>query len=77
MRSKDSRPVLRGLGDSNVSWLPGEYILIRDPDQAGREWEESVSAAIRHGGAPIHCLCPPDTLDPDEAILSGWWSSAI
>jgi len=23
MRSKDSRPVLRGLGDSNVSWLPG------------------------------------------------------
>ena len=54
-----------------------EYILIRDPDKAGQEWEESVSAAIRHGGAPIHCLCPPDTLDPDEAILSGWWPSAI
>ena len=54
-----------------------EYILIRDPDKAGQEWEESVSAAIRHGGAPIHCLCPPDTLDPDEAILSGWWPSII
>ena len=23
MRSKDSRPVLRGLGGSNASWLPG------------------------------------------------------
>jgi hypothetical protein len=54
-----------------------EYILIRDPDKAGQEWEESVSAAIRHGGAPIHCLCPPDTLDPDEAILSGWWPSIV
>ena len=54
-----------------------EYILIRDPDQAGQEWEESISAAIRHGGAPRHCLCPPDTLDPDEAILSGWWPSVI
>ena len=54
-----------------------EYILIRDPDKAGLEWEESVSAAIRHGGAPIHCLCPPDTLDPDEVILRGWWPSIL
>jgi hypothetical protein len=54
-----------------------KYILIRDPDKAGQEWEESVSAAIRHGGAPIHCLCPPNTLDPDEAILSGWWPSIL
>ena len=54
-----------------------EYVLIRDPDKAGEEWEESVSEVIRYGGAPIHCLCPPDALDPDEAILSGWWPSAI
>ncbi len=29
MRSKVSRPVLRGLGDSNVSRLPGEYLKER------------------------------------------------
>jgi hypothetical protein len=54
-----------------------EYILIRDPDQAGQEWEESVSAAIRHGGAEVVQMCPPGILDPDEAILNGWWPSAI
>jgi hypothetical protein len=54
-----------------------EYILIRDPDKAGQEWEVSVSVAIRHGGASVHCLCPPGTLDPDEAILSGWWPSIV
>ena len=54
-----------------------EYILIRDPDKAGEEWEERVSEAIRYGGAQVQPLCPPDTLDPDEAILNGWWPSAI
>lgn len=77
MRSKDSCPVLRGLGDSNVSWLPGEYILIRDPDQAGLEWSKTVSAAIRYGGAQMVQMCPPGSLDPDEAILNSWWPSAI
>jgi hypothetical protein len=77
MRSKDSRPVLRGLGDSNVSWLPGEYVLLRDPDKAGVEWAQSVSASIRHGGAKVRTLRPPDQLDPDEAILSGWWPSIL
>jgi hypothetical protein len=54
-----------------------EYVLIRDPDKAGEEWEERVSEAIRYGGAPVETLCPPETLDPDEAILNGWWPSAI
>jgi hypothetical protein len=54
-----------------------EYILIRDPDQAGLEWSKTVSAAIRSGGAQMVNLCPPGTLDPDEAILNGWWPSAI
>ncbi|MCL4268610.1 MAG: toprim domain-containing protein, partial [Anaerolineales bacterium] len=52
-----------------------EYLLLRDPDQAGIEWAQSVSASIRHGGAKVHTLRPPDQLDPDEAILSGWWPS--
>ena len=50
-----------------------EYLLIRDPDEAGQTWEARVSEVIRYGGAPVHCLCPPGTLDPDEAILNGWW----
>ncbi|MBX3038582.1 MAG: toprim domain-containing protein [Anaerolineales bacterium] len=54
-----------------------EYILIRDPDKAGVEWAQSVSASIRHGGGKVRILQPPDRLDPDEAILHGWWPSGI
>jgi len=54
-----------------------EYVLLRDPDEAGREWARTVSAAIRHGGAKARTLRPPDNLDPDEAILRGWWNSGI
>ena len=54
-----------------------EYILLPDPDKAGLEWAQSVSASIRHGGAKVRTLRPPDKLDPDEAILSGWWPSEI
>ena len=54
-----------------------EYVLIRDPDQAGREWAKTVSEAIRHGGAKARTLRPPDRFDPDEAILKGWWSPGI
>ena len=54
-----------------------DYVLLRDPDKAGTEWAQAVSASIRHGGAKVRTLKPPDQLDPDEAILSGWWPSAI
>lgn len=54
-----------------------EYILLRDPDKAGVEWACSISASIRSGGAKVRNLRPPDKLDPDEAILSGWWLSVI
>ncbi|MBI5963659.1 MAG: toprim domain-containing protein [Chloroflexi bacterium] len=54
-----------------------EYVLLRDPDQAGLEWAENVSASIRHGGAQVLTYTPPNQLDPDEAILGGWWPSAI
>ena len=29
------------------------------------------------GGAKVRTLRPPDQLDPDEAILSGWWPSIL
>jgi hypothetical protein len=54
-----------------------EYVLLRDPDKAGQEWAKTVSASIRHGGGKVRTLRPPDQLDPDEAILSGWWPSGI
>jgi len=54
-----------------------EYVLLRDPDKAGLEWVQSVSDSIRHGGANVCAFEPPDKLDPDEAILSGWWPSVI
>jgi len=52
-----------------------EYVLLQDPDQAGDEWAQGVSAAIRHGGASVRILRPPEPFDPDESILNGWWPS--
>jgi hypothetical protein len=49
------------------------YTLIHDPDQAGREWCETVSGAIRQATSQVRILSTPGMLDPDEAILSGWW----
>ena len=77
MRSKDSCPVLRGLGDSNASRLPGRYTLIHDPDKAGLEWCETVSGAIRHATSDVRIVSTPGTLDPDEAILGGWWPDGL
>jgi hypothetical protein len=54
-----------------------EYVLLRDPDEAGREWATKLLAAIRKGGANVRALKPPDSLDPDEAILKGWWNASI
>ena len=54
-----------------------EYVLLHDPDKAGTKWVESVSASIRHGGAPVITYTPPNQLDPDEAILNGWWPSIL
>jgi hypothetical protein len=54
-----------------------EYLLLRDPDKAGVEWAQSVSASIRGGGAKVRSLRPPDQFDPDEAILNGWWPDVL
>lgn len=54
-----------------------EYILLSDPDPAGEAWVKTVSDAIRHGGGQAHAIRPPGRLDPDEAILGGWWPSEI
>jgi DNA primase len=53
------------------------YTLIPDPDQAGREWCDSVSGAIRHATPEVYIVSTPGTLDPDEAILGGWWPDIL
>lgn len=50
-----------------------EYLLVRDPDEAGAQWTAHVGKAIHDGGAKLYLATPPDSLDPDEAVLSGWW----
>jgi DNA primase len=54
-----------------------EYVLLCDPDNAGDEWAGHLTDAIQKGGASVQVLRPPDTLDPDEAILGGWWPSIL
>ncbi|NPV86306.1 MAG: hypothetical protein HPY45_09900 [Anaerolineae bacterium] len=54
-----------------------EYILIPDPDEAGRDWEKSLMAAIRKSGSPVRIERPPEGLDPDEAVLQGWWPTCL
>jgi len=54
-----------------------DYVLLSDPDPAGEEWADTLSTCIRSGGAQVCAFKPPDTLDPDEAILNGWWPSIL
>ena len=53
------------------------YLLVPDPDDAGKEWTKSIRAAIRKGQGVSHTAHPPKGLDPDEAILQGWWPEGI
>ncbi len=43
--------------------------LIPDPDPAGNAWVERIREKVRFAGV----FRPPANLDPDEAILEGWW----
>lgn len=57
---------------------PGyDYLLVRDPDAAGEGWETKVKNAIRTGGGQCKLVTPPRNLDPDEALLAGWWPAGI
>jgi len=50
-----------------------EFLLIPDPDEAGRGWAKVLKAAIRRGEGQAQVVRTPDGLDPDQAVLSGWW----
>lgn len=53
------------------------YFLIPDPDEAGRDWERNLTATIRKSGSAVQVARPPKGLDPDEAVLQGWWPSQL
>jgi len=54
-----------------------DYLLVPDPDDAGYDWIEPVSQAIRKGEGKYEVRFPPGDLDPDEAVLSGWWPAEL
>ncbi|MGD9091371.1 MAG: toprim domain-containing protein [Anaerolineales bacterium] len=73
-------------GGASVSWSMQQwflehnqygYILVPDADEAGEEWTTTIQAAIHKGKGICHVTHPPDGLDPDEALLQGWWPSGI
>jgi hypothetical protein len=52
-------------------------LLVRDPDEAGVQWTAQVGKAINDGGGRLRLATPPGELDPDEAILNGWWPDGL
>ena len=54
-----------------------DYLLVRDPDEAGSQWTVTVAKAIQRGDGHARVTAPPDPFDPDEAILHGWWPSNL
>jgi hypothetical protein len=55
------------------STSPYEYLLVPDADSAGKTWTQKVSRAIRRGDGSVVATRTPGVLDPDEALLAGWW----
>lgn len=54
-----------------------EYLLIPDPDEAGRGWAKALKAAIQRGESQAQLVHTPDGLDPDQAVLNGWWPEGV
>ena len=56
-----------------LEWLakwPRALVVVPDPDESGIEAAERIREA-RPGDNLV--AVPPDGMDPDEAVLSGWW----
>jgi hypothetical protein len=73
-------------GGASVSWAmrswfqehnQNGYLLVPDPDEAGKEWAKTIQAAVRKGKGVSHTVHPPKGLDPDEALLQGWWPEGL
>jgi hypothetical protein len=53
------------------------YLLVPDSDEAGKEWVKTLRSAIRRGKGVSRVVHPPDDLDPDQALLQGWWPEGV
>jgi len=51
------------------------HILIPDVDEAGMGWMDTLSRVLHD--ADLRVCIPPGELDPDEALLSGWWPESV
>jgi len=54
-----------------------EFLLIPDPDEAGQSWTKAIRTAIRRGEGQSRLVRTPDGLDPDRAVLEGWWPEGV
>jgi hypothetical protein len=53
------------------------YVLIPDDDDAGRNWTRALAGAIKAGGGVSFVSSTPAGLDPDEALMQGWWPDGL
>jgi hypothetical protein len=70
--SSPSRPMLEWFAACGF-----EFLLIPDPDEAGRGWTRALNAAIQRGNGQVRVAHTPDDLDPDQAVLRGWWPEGV
>ena len=54
-----------------------DYFLIQDMDEAGDTWTETLTGVMNEKGYKYTLIYPPDSKDPDEAFLDGWWPACI
>ncbi len=70
--ASSSRPMLEWF-----SQHPYDYLLIPDLDEAGRGWVKALRAAIRRGKGQVCLARTPGGMDPDLAVLGGWWPEGV
>ena len=56
MRTKDARPVLRGLGSSNAPWLPGSFAWAARFRRLAKDYERLPETLIGLHFAAFVCL---------------------
>lgn len=73
-------------GGASVSWAMRQwfaehnqygYLLIPDSDHAGEEWVKTLRSTIGKGKGVCRVVYPPNGLDPDQALLQGWWPDGL
>lgn len=53
------------------------HVLIPDADKAGMAWMDTLSKCLYEAKAESAVVFPPGGVDPDEAVLAGWWPKEI